>query len=58
MESKDRTQNAEIKSQKCLSKVHMNIKKYQDRLFSTFIDCSVESVMEFYRGLQDGLIHM
>jgi hypothetical protein len=39
-----------------LAKVH--IKEYEDRLFSTFIDGSGESVMEFYRGLQDGLAHM
>jgi len=58
MYSKDRTQNAKVKSQKCLSKVHVNKKEYQERLFSTFIDSSGESGMEFYRGLQDGLIHM
>jgi hypothetical protein len=45
-------------SQKCLSKVHVNIKEYKDRVFSTFIDGLGESGMEFYRGLQDGLIYM
>ena len=58
MYSKDGTQDAVIKSQKCLSKVHVNIKEYKDRLFSTFIDSSGESGMEFHRGLQDGLIYM
>jgi hypothetical protein len=47
MYSTDRTQDTEIRSQKCLSKVHMNIKEYQDRLYSAFIDGSRESVMEF-----------
>jgi hypothetical protein len=36
----------------------MNTKRYEDRLFSTFVDGSGESVMEFYRGLQDDLTHM
>jgi hypothetical protein len=36
----------------------MNIKEYEERLFSTFMHGSGEFVMEFYRGLQDGLIHM
>jgi len=58
MYSKDRTQDPEIKSQKYLSKVHVNIKEYKDRLFSTFTDSSGESGMEFYKELQDGLIHM
>jgi hypothetical protein len=58
MHSKDGTQNAKIKSQKCLSKVHVNIKEYKDGLFSAFIDGSGESGMEFYRGLQDGLVHV
>ena len=36
-------EDAEIKSQKCLSKVHMNIKEYQDRIYSAFIDGSKET---------------